>query len=99
MLALATLYACRQKHQPTQARNLTALFEFVKTNRHEYVQPGRLTDAERDQIEQQVALSVRTCSANIERLERNVQLSRPQGLNETTCAHRLGVVCFWFFGG
>lgn len=78
-----------------QARNLTTLLDFVRANRHDYVQPGRLTDAERDQIEQQVALSVRACSANIERLERNVQLSKEgaQGMNETTCAHRLGVVC------
>ncbi len=135
-------------HIHTQLRNLNTLLDFVKSNRHNYVQPGwcnytsfithvilslvhlttdstsiihsmmpcppcapsphhpgRLTDAERDQIEQEVALSVRTCSANIERLERNVQLSQniqpPNGPNQSTIAFRLGVVrvgaceCIW----
>ena len=51
---------------------------------------GRLEDAERDKIEEQVGLYVRSSTENIRKLEASINLVK--GLSPQSIAHRHGVV-------
>ena len=51
---------------------------------------GRLEDAERDKIEEQVGLYVRSSTENIRKLEASINLVK--GLSPQSVAHRHGVV-------
>ena len=56
--------------------------------------PGRCSEAERDRIEEQVGLYMRSCTDNISRLEASLAPGQPgiQSLNPHSLAHRHGVV-------
>ena len=56
--------------------------------------PGRISEAERDRIEEQVGRYMRSCTANISRLEASLGADQPgaRGLNSHMVAHRHGVV-------
>lgn len=56
--------------------------------------PGRCSEAERDRIEEQVGLYMRSCTDNIARLEASLAPGQPgiQSLNPHGLAHRHGVV-------
>ena len=55
---------------------------------------GRCSEAERDRIEEQVGLYMRSCTDNIARLEGSLAPGQPgaQNLNPHGLAHRHGVV-------
>jgi len=76
------------------SQNIGSLAKYLDENRSNYVQMGRLTDAERDQIEQQIGAFSKTCSSNIEKLQTMVDrifkgASTP---NSNILAHRQGMV-------
>lgn len=76
------------------SQNIGSLAKYLDENRSNYVQMGRLTDAERDQIEQQIGAFSKTCSSNVEKLQTMVDrifkgASTP---NSNILAHRQGMV-------
>ena len=52
-----------------QGQNIASLRAFLLENQQRYAQAGRLREAERDQIEEEVGAYVRACSANIAKLQ------------------------------
>jgi hypothetical protein len=48
---------------------VNALRAFLRDNQRDYAQLGRLGEAERDRIEEEVGAAVRSCSANIDKLQ------------------------------
>ncbi|CAL5220930.1 g3028 [Coccomyxa viridis] len=75
------------------AKNINALKAFVRGHQRDYVQAGRCSEAERDRIEEQVGLYMRSCTDNIARLEGSLAPGQPgaQNLNPHGLAHRHGV--------
>ncbi|CAK0783174.1 hypothetical protein CVIRNUC_006373 [Coccomyxa viridis] len=75
------------------AKNISALSAFVREHQRDYVQAGRCSEAERDRIEEQVGLYMRSCTDNIARLEASLAPGQPgiQSLNPHGLAHRHGV--------
>ncbi|KAK9905533.1 hypothetical protein WJX75_001699 [Coccomyxa subellipsoidea] len=75
------------------AKNVDALRAFVKEHQRDYLQSGRISEAERDRIEEQVGRYMRSCTANISRLEASLGADQPgaRGLNSHMVAHRHGV--------
>ncbi|KAK9789366.1 hypothetical protein WJX73_002415 [Symbiochloris irregularis] len=72
------------------AQNVENLTAYVQQNRRDYVQPGRLSEVERDRVEAQVGDFIRTCKQNIVKLQDSVAAERAS-LSTDTVAHRLGV--------
>ena len=56
--------------------------------------PGRCSEVERDRIEEQVGRYMRSCTANIARLEASIKADQPgvRSLNPHMIVHRHGVV-------
>ncbi len=52
-----------------QGQNIASLRSFLLENQQRYAQAGRLREAERDQVEEEVGAYVRACSANIAKLQ------------------------------
>lgn len=52
-----------------QAHNVAALRAFLRDSQREYAQLGRLPEAERDRIEEEIGAAVRSCAANIDTLQ------------------------------
>ncbi|BDA47671.1 Syntaxin-18 [Coccomyxa sp. Obi] len=75
------------------AKNINALRAFVKEHQRDYVQSGRCSEVERDRIEEQVGRYMRSCTANIARLEASIKADQPgvRSLNPHMIAHRHGV--------
>ena len=53
----------------TQGQNIASLRAFLLDNQQQYAQQGRLREADRDAIEEEVGAYVRGCSANIAKLQ------------------------------
>eukprot|EP00887_Chlorella_sp_A99_P000321 scaffold13.g321.t1 len=51
------------------AQNINALRQYLRENQRDYAQLGKLSEGERDRIEEEVGGFVRSCAANIERLQ------------------------------
>ncbi|PRW20462.1 Syntaxin-81 [Chlorella sorokiniana] len=51
------------------AHNVAALRAFLRDSQREYAQLGRLPEAERDRIEEEIGAAVRSCAANIDTLQ------------------------------
>ena len=60
---------CLCRLRVLQAHNVNALRAFLRDNQRDYAQLGRLGEAERDRIEEEVGAAVRSCSANIDKLQ------------------------------
>ena len=57
-------------HPPTaQAHNVAALRAFLRDSQREYAALGRLPEAERDRLEEEIGAAVRSCAANIDTLQ------------------------------
>ena len=80
------------------ARNVASLRTFLVENQGMYAQAGRLTERERDAIEEQAGGYVRACTANIAKLQallRSAPASSPAKLlppSADLMAHRQGMV-------
>lgn len=78
--------------------NLKTLQKYIKDNQHDYSQPGRLKESDKDDIEGQIGIYVKKCSANISQLQNLLKLT-PAGspakqlpINTDMLAHRQGMV-------
>ncbi|KAL4422617.1 hypothetical protein ABPG75_008814 [Micractinium tetrahymenae] len=76
------------------AHSVAALRAFLRDNQRDYAQAGKLPEAERDRIEQEVGAYVRSCSANIDTLQQMLRNGGGGGRqpNENQLAHRQGQV-------
>lgn len=80
-----------------QAQNVASLRAFLRDNHRDYAQAGKLPEAERDRIEQEVGACVRSCSANIDTLQQMLRSGGGGGgsggqPNANQLAHRQGQV-------
>ncbi|GMH34006.1 hypothetical protein BSKO_01840 [Bryopsis sp. KO-2023] len=68
--------------------------DFIRSNRQKYTVVGASTDAERDGIENEVALFVKACSTRIGQLQKtaeSVQNSKASGVSQQGVAHLHGI--------
>ncbi|KAL4854768.1 DNA polymerase iota [Chlorella vulgaris] len=84
------------------ANNVSGLRAYLREHQRDYAQLGRLSEAERDRIEEEVGAYVRSCSANIDKLQQMLAAAPPgagasparaaAALNTDLTAHRQGQV-------
>lgn len=83
-----------------QGQNISSVAKFLLDNQQQYSLPGRLHESERDQIEEEVAMYVRACSANISKLQEIIQIlpvpspanARRGSPSPDLLAHRQGII-------
>lgn len=80
------------------ANDLKTLQNYIKDNQNDYSQPGRLKESDKDDIEEQIGIYVKKCSANISQLQNLLKVT-PAGspakqlsINTDILAHRQGMV-------
>ena len=71
-----------------QMGHIHTMQEFIACHRRDYVEPSRCSKKERDRIESEVGMFVKTCQQQIELLKGTAT----QGGNESAVAHQHGVV-------
>ncbi|KAI3430361.1 hypothetical protein D9Q98_004956 [Chlorella vulgaris] len=59
------------------ANNVSGLRAYLREHQRDYAQLGRLSEAERDRIEEEVGAYVRSCSANIDKLQQMLAAAPP----------------------
>ncbi|EFN52389.1 hypothetical protein CHLNCDRAFT_138844 [Chlorella variabilis] len=80
------------------AHNVDALRQYLREHQRDYAQLGKLGEAERDRVEEEVGAYVRSCSANIDKLQQMLAAAPPGGSparqppNADMVAHRQGQV-------
>lgn len=86
---------------PAQARDVNGLRAYLREHQRDYAQLGRLGEGERDRVEEEVGAAVRSCSANIDKLQGMLAASAGLGSsparaaaapNADQLAHRQGQV-------
>lgn len=77
---------------------MDALRQYLREHQRDYAQLGKLGEAERDRVEEEVGAYVRSCSANIDKLQQMLAAAPPGGSparqppNADMVAHRQGQV-------
>ena len=65
--------------------------DYFQQHRGSYIQPGKLSEAERDQVEAQLGSYIKQCKDSIARLQASVP-SSTSGVAASQTAYQLGVV-------
>ena len=75
-----------------QAQNISLLRSILSENQTKFLEPGRLSDREMDEIEEQILTYVSTCKDNIDKLQHFCQDETSPEMNASEKAHRQGCI-------
>lgn len=74
------------------AAAVSQVTQLMQSQRQDYVQPGRMSQAQQDAVEHEMARGLKVCKENIQQLQSQIQKSSSNAgqltINTATAAHR-----------